>query len=329
MKKKLLSAKKEPSPTCQKYSADSARNPESSQKGCECQPGTTCRFLKGISLSAAFSRTAGGGMTVEAAIVLPLFLFFFLNLGCAIEMIRLHGSLQLAVWQIGSRLSVYGYVLDSGEMPEGGEQGDDWWRELAGAAVSFSYVRRKIMDSAGREYLDHSPLSNGADSLQLWESSLFGPEDEIDIIITYSVSPWSSLMGFSSFRMSNRYFSHIWNGYGLSGGGNQEGDSGGKTVYVTETGTVYHLSDQCSHLRLSVIQISAGSIEGERNQSGGKYYPCSRCTGGRGPLILFITGEGDRYHFDRMCSGLKRTIYTMTMENAIESGLAPCSRCGH
>ena len=83
-------------------------------------------------------------MTVEASIVLPLFLFFFLNLGCAIEMIRLHGNLQLALWQIGSKMAVYGYALDSGEQPE---NSDGWWRDLAGIAVSATYVKGQIINS--------------------------------------------------------------------------------------------------------------------------------------------------------------------------------------
>ena len=329
-KEKLLSIIKEPSPICPKCPADPARNPKSSQISYNYELGVKSCFLKGTSLFAALSRKAGGGMTVEASIVLPLFLFFFLNLGCAMEMIRLHGNIQLAVWEIGSRLSVYGYALDSGEMPEGGEQDDDWWRDLAGIAVSSTVIKRKITDSVGGAYLDQSPLTDGTGGLQLWESSVFGSGDEIDILVTYSVSPWSSLVGISPFRMSNRYYSHIWNGYDLAGGGNQ-GDVQGtsQTVYVTDTGTVYHLSDQCSYLNLSVSQVPAGMIEGERNQNGGKYYPCSRCAGGNGPLVLFITRDGDRYHYDRKCSGLKRTIHTMAIEKAMESGYAPCSRCGH
>ena len=66
--------------------------------------------IEGISLFASRKKTvkASGSMTVEAAVVLPLFLFFFLNLGSAMEMIRLHSNLQLALLQVGNRLSVYG-----------------------------------------------------------------------------------------------------------------------------------------------------------------------------------------------------------------------------
>ena len=63
-------------------------------------------------------------MTVEASIVLPLILFFFMNLASSIEMIRLHGNLQLALWETGNELIVYGYALDSGTLPDEAQGGE-------------------------------------------------------------------------------------------------------------------------------------------------------------------------------------------------------------
>lgn len=334
-KKKLSIRKKKPSPTCQDNSPDSARNPESPLRGYPNKPSVLHRSVKGTSLFASFSRPVNAGMTVEAAIVLPLFLFFFLNLGCAIEMIRLHGNLQLALWQIGNRLSVYGYAVDSGEDPQGeellqnGEQENEWWKDLAGIALSATFVKDQIIHSAGEAYLNQSPLVNGAEGLQLWESQIFGSGDEISIVVTYSVSPWSRLIGFDSFRMSNRYYSHIWNGYGLSDSSNAgNGPEESQTVYVTETGSVYHLTQDCTHLKLSTRPVSTASVGGERNQNGGKYYPCERCAGGNATGVCYITSEGNRYHYDSGCSGLKRTVNAMPLNQAVESGYTPCSRCG-
>ena len=320
---KSLVKKGKPSPTHQKYFSDSARNPDASPDGGSCRPSVLLRFVEGTSPFSSLSRSVGAGMSVEASIVLPLFLFFFLNLGCAIEMIRLHGNLQLSLWQIGSRMSVYAYALDSGELREGN---DGWWRDLAGIAVSATYVKGQVISSAGAEYLNSSPLVDGGAGLQLWESEIFGDDDTIDIVVTYSVSPWSGLIGFRPFRMANRYYAHIWNGYSLSG----TGETGETTriVYVTENGAVYHLSMECTHLRLSVREIPFAGIEDIWNQGGGRYYPCSRCANGGPRSTLYITDEGNRYHYDRDCSGLKRTVSSMTIEQAEEAGYRPCSRCG-
>ena len=79
IKKKVSLKKKKPSPTCQDNSLDSARNPESSMRGYSNMPSVLHRSVKGTSLFASFFRLADAGMTVEASVVLPLFLFFFLQ----------------------------------------------------------------------------------------------------------------------------------------------------------------------------------------------------------------------------------------------------------
>lgn len=325
--KKLLTPIKKkgnPSPTHQSNLLDSARNPEKFLDGSKvCMP-TVFRFIEGTLLFASFSKKVKAGMTVEASIVLPLFLFFFLNLGCAVEMIRLHGNLQLGLWQIGSKLSVYGYALYSGEMPEESDGGDNWWTDLTGVAIATTYVKSQIINSVGEEYLNHSPLTNGAGGLQFWESEIFGSDDEVDIVVTYSVSPWSSMLGFSSFRLVNRYYSHIWNGYDLS-----NVEVGTQIVYITETGTVYHGDRDCTYLQLSVRQIPAADIDTVRNQYGGRYQPCEKCASGAEPTVLYITEEGNRYHYSRECSGLKRTVYSISIEEALKEGYRACSRCGN
>lgn len=323
---KLPTINQNPSPTCQrkKYLQNSARNSVSAVDDSESHPSTVSRFMERTFLFASLSEKVNASMTVEASILLPLFLFFFLNLGCAIEMIRLHGNLQLALWEIGSKLSVYGYTVSSGEVPEDDSGEEDWWKELAGTAFASSYVKAQMIKTAGEEYLNHSPLTNGAEGLQFWESEIFGSGDEIDIIVTYSVSPWSSIIGISPFRMTNRYYAHIWNGYGLSG---EEENT--QIVYITASGTVYHLTKSCTHLQLSVSQVSASGVDDVRNQYGGKYHPCARCAKGNSPSFFYITTEGNRYHYDRECSGLKRTIYSISIEEATEEGYRACSRCGH
>lgn len=69
-------------------------------------------FLKGISLSASFldKGKVKGSMTVEAAVVLPVLLFFFWNLTAVMELLCLHGRLEMALWETGNRMAVYGYA---------------------------------------------------------------------------------------------------------------------------------------------------------------------------------------------------------------------------
>lgn len=309
----LLTNFKIPSPTRKKNSStlDSARNSNNLYSD----------SAKMSWLSASLFKKLKAGMTVEASIVLPLFLFFFMNIGSALEMIRLHGNIQLALWKTGNELAVYGYAVDRGKPPEE-EQGDCWWKKLSGAVFSSVFIKGQLVNLLGEEYLENSPLADGADSLMLWESSLFGQGDIMDIVVTYSVTPWSKMAGFVPFRMANRYYAHIWNGYAVSGEPQEL-----ELVYVAENGQVYHINRNCTHLLLSVRQIRAGELEGARNQYGRKYTFCEKCVRGVGVEIIYITDEGDKYHYRRDCPGLKRTVRSMPKADA-QKQYRLCSRCG-
>lgn len=302
-----------------------------------------CRSIKGISLLSFLSIKMKGGMTVEAALVLPLFLLFFLNLSCALEMIRLHGNLELAIWEVGNRLSLYGYALElnkdaeaQNKDPETGsleregkknqkEDKEEWWDKLSGIAFSYGYIRSQMVEYAGKDYLDASPLTYGAEGLQFLESSVFEKQDEFEINVTYAVGPWSDIAGFWPFRMANRYYGHIWNGYEIPGCTQQDAKAQ-DTVYVAENGKVYHEDRECSHLNVSVQQAPLAEIGTYRNENGSKYIICDKCKNQTIQGMVYITEEGKHYHYTRDCPGLKRTVYSLLR---IEAGdYEACKRCG-
>ena len=306
----IITKMKQPSPTNQKFAAGSARSPKKHIGGSVRRILPIHRLIEKVLLSTSLQRELDAGMTVEAAVVLPLFLFFLLNLSCAIELIRLHGNLQLALWETGSRLAVYGHALEDNSVA---------------SLFSYFYVRQQMVEYVGEDYLDSSPLAGGAKGLVPWESEIFSSGDEIDIIVTYQVSPWSSLAGFASFRMANRYFAHIWNGYDISDT-ERELELLADVVYMTETGEVYHENRNCTHLVLSIQETTRTEAERRKNQWGKGYTPCEKCEPEEEDQILYITDEGERYHSDRNCSGLKRTVFAVLRSQV--SGYRVCSRCG-
>lgn len=291
--------------------------------------------IEKASLPASWPGRLEAGMTVEAAIVLPLFIFFFLNLGCAIEIIRLHGNLQMALWNAGSRMCVYGYAMESADeigaaVLKEGDRERGWWNTLADIVLTDTYVRQQIVNYVGEAYLDESPLSQGSDGLRFWESEIVANDDPvvsgdtIDIILTYQVAPWIRIPFVRPFRMANRYYGRLWTGYDVTGG-SSAGENGKDMVYVTEHGSVYHESLECTHLKLTIRETSLEEARNSRNEHGGRYVQCEKCRGRPFTGKVFIGTDGDRYHYDRNCSGLKRTIYTITRQQA--SNYSPCSRC--
>ena len=281
-------------------------------------------FLKRIIRGTGKKVTAG--MTVEAALVLPLFLFFFINLGSSIEMIRLHGNLQMGLWNVGNKMCVYGSMAD-------GEGKREVSGELADVALTYSYVKNQMVAYCGKEYLDNSPLTEGAAGLQFWESRVTAqkiqtPEDTIDILMTYEVGPWLKIPYVKPFRMSNRYYGRLWTGYGIAQDGQQRSDQ--DMVYVTENREVYHESMECTHLKLSIQLIHMENLATARNQYDRRYTACSKCAKKGFPKNseIYICDEGDYYHYNKNCPGLTRIISTITRQQAREENLRPCSRCG-
>lgn len=269
--------------------------------------------IKGIPLPSS----PPGSMTLEAALVIPLFLFFFLNLMSSVEMLRLHGNVAAALWGDGRIMAVTGYAYD-------GEADENKLLELGGTLLSDAAVSAALVKQLGAEYLDESPLTYGRYGLNLLESS-YMEEDCIDIKVTYSLSPIFDVPGFQSFRMANRYYARAWTGYEVW----KEETATDQYVYVTTYSEVYHIREDCSYLARRIEQVSLAEAKIRRNSQGERYQSCLQCSlqmDGHGNGGVYITPDGERYHYTSECPALKRTIRTITYEEAVKK-YRPCSKC--
>lgn len=277
-------------------------------------------FIKKMSLlffTQKEKRDCNGSMTVEAAIAVPLFLFFLLNLIGIIEIYGLHGTLTASLREVGRELSVYAYAYDR-LIDEDEDEGLEALVE--NVAFSYLYVKEKVEEFAGETYLERSPLTYGNAGLSYLESSILQQDDIIDIIVTYQVSPFIAIAGFSPARFYNRYYGRAWTGYDVAGGEEAE------EVYVAENAQVYHIERECTHLKLSIRECTQSQIENLKNADGDFYRACALCATDK-QTVLYITDRGDCYHGQLNCSGLKRTVFVMKKTEA-EKYLKPCTRCG-
>ena len=115
-----------------------------------------------------------------------------------------------------------------------------------------------------------------------------------------------------------------WTGYDVNS--SSVGSSEEEIVYITNNREVYHKSRSCTHLSLSIQIADSGKVSRERNQSGGRYYPCEYCGDGGFLTVVFLTTHGDRYHRTLNCRGLKRNIREVYLSQVKE--LPVCSKCG-
>lgn len=271
--------------------------------------------LKRASSFASWKLNAS--MTVEASIVLPLFLFFIIQIMSAINMIGVQSRLEAALHQTGNKMAFSGYTYEKAS-------NNILIDSLASVALTEVYAKNQVINYAGKEYLDKSCIKNGAKGISFDGTSIMGSNDIIEICTFYYVEPLVTILGFDGFAMSQCYYGRAWTGYDVQRA-ESNFDDDDPMVYVTETGTVYHTNRNCTYLNPSISSVNAGEISGMRNQSGGKYYACERCVRGTASGTLYITNQGNSYHTSITCSGLKRTIYTIPLSQT--GGRGKCSKC--
>lgn len=280
-----------------------------------------CRLVKRVSFIASRKIVClrkKGSMTLEAAFVLPFFLFAVINILFAVNIIGTQSRFNAALHQTGNKMAFAGYIY---EWTAGNVLPDS----LAGVAMSSIYARGQILEYVGTSYLDQSCVVGGSGGISLAGSSVMGDGDMIDLNVSYRVKPFAGIMGFDGFTMTQRYYGRAWTGYDVTQyvSDTKQDDP---MVYITETGTVYHSDRNCTYLNPSVESISAAVIGEKRNPSGAKYYSCEMCGGYKGTEQVYITKYGSSYHSRINCSGLKRTIYTVPLSQV--GGRGRCSKCG-
>lgn len=95
-------------------------------------------------------------------------------------------------------------------------------------------------------------------------------------------------------------------------------------VYITPGGNVYHLYADCTHLDLSIRQVTFQYAVAAENKYGENYRKCELCEENFSGLV-YITDEGECYHSEKTCGGLKRTVHCVPISEAF--GRSCCLRC--
>ena len=109
------------------------------------------------SLTDPKERRARGSLTVEAALVLPIFLFAVMAILSFTEILRFQIKADNAISQCAKELAIYAYVTENGS---GGASGDAM-SMISGLAISETYVRGRVTNELTRSYIDSSPVKGG------------------------------------------------------------------------------------------------------------------------------------------------------------------------
>ena len=247
-------------------------------------------------------------LCLEGAIVLPIVMFAFLQINSMLGMLESYSSILVNTSRIGSEytllnppIPVLAYATGRSFMMTNQKEG---YTEVIESLLPVAYIASKVDEKANAAVI---------------QAHVIGESQ-------FQITP-------IKVPMDAYYYSKLWTGYEddeetEKEGEDEEDDEDGKTVYITETGKVYHITKECTHLKLSIKSIEASQLAKKRNKNGGKYYPCEICkpTKVGGEDKIYITEQGNKFHSKIGCSGLKRTVIPVKLEEM--HGYRPCSRCG-
>ena len=257
--------------------------------------------MKRVGKRVFFSAPAS--LTVEAALVLPLFLFAGVLLMMPFHILDIERQMQAIVMSVGEDISQTAYLS-----PE-----DGGW---TGSAAAFAYAEGAVRTKAGGLSLR---------GLTLAGSSLLEDGETVDLVVSYQIKLPFSVFGLGDVKRRNRCWLRAWVGSNgaLSEGGPGDGEED-PIVYVGKDSTRYHISSFCHYLynRLSAVPVS--SIEDYRNSGGHRYTACDRC-GGTAGGIVYILPYGEHYHGNRSCTAI--TAYVRAVRRSAVEYLGPCSYC--
>ena len=238
-----------------------------------------------------------GSLTVEAAFVLPIFLFAMLVFLYFMRMVQGYEWIQEGLAVTARAASQYG-ILEKRRFYQ-------YMEETKGQLIY---------------------IEGGKEGISL-QGSLIVPETEqIVVKAEYKVRlpiPFFAGEGITIHQMvKSRVFcgSKTWK--------REAAEEEEEWIYITKYGTVYHRHKSCSFLNPSVQMVGKEEVFRKRNKKGGRYYPCESCVKTKEAMesVLYITEEGDCFHSSLGCKGINRTIYEIPLSKAV--GLRACDKCG-
>ena len=264
--------------------------------------------------------------TVEAALVIPLYIYAVLAVVYVIQMTGIQSTMYKAVYDSTRQLARYAYAVDKSEdTSESDKENIKNLTALTGgakAAVTSVLARQYLLKNLPKDYEKQNKIQGGTAGIQVHAAFSKEADNEICLKVTYRLNNPFDVFGIDAVKITQQCSSAAWIGRAAGEDGADKDSS--VRVYITTQGTVYHKSRACTYLNPSIRQVTQEQLDTARNSSGAKYYLCERC-GRRGTDRIYITDYGYRYHYDRNCSGLKRSILCVPLSEVQDR--SPCSKC--
>ena len=267
-------------------------------------------------------------LTVEASLVLTLFIFAAVCLILPMKIMNTERRIQAGLEAVGEDFSKYAYVKDllekneTGAIPGAGEFAGSFCKYLA-AGGAARYATERTM-----AYAD----TGNCRAVTMMRSQILEDGETFDLILDYEIQMPFPVLGLPAVRRTAHCRRRAWIGkagksYGADGRDEEDQD---EMVYVGKNGTRYHRSRSCHYLSNDLTTVSFEAVGGLRNTSGGKYYACSVCgrSAGAGSMV-HVMPSGSSFHTTEDCTAIIAYVRAVKLSEA--EHLGACSYCsgGH
>lgn len=267
--------------------------------------------------------SASGGLTLEAAMSLTLFIFAAVCLILPMKVMSTERKIQAAMEMVGEDYSRYAYLQQALEQGKAfasvgaGDHAKEFCRYLVGG-VGAGYAQGQILDRVDTQSLKHGSLLR---------SQILTDGEMIDLIFDYEIRLPFPVLGIPAWKRTARCCRRAWIGRAgkdYNDGGSQGEEGKNRTVYVGRDSTRYHKDRNCHYLSNDLIKVSRNEVSELRSKNGGKYHPCAIC-GNHGTETVYVMPNGERYHSQSNCSAI--VAYVQTAKLSEVEHLGPCSYC--
>ena len=240
------------------------------------------------SSASDLSGNEEGAMTLEASLIVPIFLIVLLMLTSAGEILMIHQQISHGACEAAKRAAVNEYRIRQ--------------KKKSGSDLSGFSAKAAFLAAVNRKFLDHSALIGGSAGAAAACRLTLTSKGEYIVSVRYYIRKTMPFLSthIVSYEQSVRQKSMT--GYVPDGDELKKG-----YVYITPHEAVYHKDLSCTHLSLDISVDE--DVEKYRNKRT-QYKPCDKCTKHeKGDFsCVYIAKEGESYHTDLGCSGLKRTV---------------------
>ena len=267
------------------------------------------KFYKKVLPVISLRKSNNGSATLEATIIMPIFIFAVLTIIQMGKILIVEEQIYQGMMDTAAYMAEYAYLYKQAEtkISNGGEIGE--------TVLGYSVAHNKFNEYVGENNYINQYVENGKSGISFMGSEYLDKDDFVNLKISYKVKINIPLLGNLSANLSSQVRQKAFIGYNYN-------EEMVKYVYVAEEGDVYHDSRSCSHILLDINQITKSELEGRHKELN----PCKYC-GSESNYSgeVYITADGNCYHYSRGCSGLKRTVRRVKLSEI--GGLRPCSRC--